>query len=136
MNKLSYMKPARQNLRESVSYANNIGMTQYEDKHKQLEQKGLRIPFKHNWAMLCHMHDLRLWTIAYAPSKQNNLQRMQEIHRINNEAIYMTSTALYKRIILGVFLWFVVNKMAKGKFLNNGAKDSHEVSFRDNTATL
>ena len=82
------------------------------------------------------MHDLRLWTVAYSPSKQNNLQRMQEMHRINNEAIYMTSNALYKRIILGIFLWFVVNKLARGKYLNNGAKDSHEVSWRDNTSTL
>ena len=136
MNKLSYMKPARQNLRESVSYANNIGMSEFQDKHKAMEAKGLRIPFKNNWAMLCHMHDLRLWTIAYAPSRTNNLQRMQEVHRINNEAIYMTSNALYKRILLGVFLWFFINKVAKGKYLNNGAKDSHEISFRDNTATL
>ena len=136
MNKLAYMKPLRQNVRESVSYTNNIGMAEFQDKHTKLEKAGLRIPFKHNWSMLCHMHDLRLWTVAYSPSKQNNLQRMQEMHRINNEAIYMTSNALYKRIILGVFLWFVVNKLAKGKYLNNGAKDSHEVSWRDNTSTL
>jgi len=37
---------------------------------------------------MAHMHDLRVWTIAYAPSKSNNLQRMQEIHRLNNEMWY------------------------------------------------
>ena len=86
--------------------------------------------------MLCHMHDLRLWTISYAPSKTNNLQRMQELHRINNEALYMLSNAMYKRIIIGVFLYFIINKLAKKRFLNNGSKDSHEVSWRDNTATM
>ena len=86
--------------------------------------------------MLCHMHDLRLWTLSYSPSKTNNLQRMQEMHRINNEALYMLSSAMYKRIIFGVFLWFFINKINKKKWLNNGSKDSHEVSWRDNTATL
>ena len=58
------------------------------------------------------------------------------MHRINNEALYMISDSLYKRIIAGIFLWFFINKIAKRSLLNNGAKDSHEVSFRDNTATL
>mmetsp|Transcript_17480 Transcript_17480/g.22136 ORF Transcript_17480/g.22136 Transcript_17480/m.22136 type:complete len:139 (-) Transcript_17480:141-557(-) len=135
-NKLSYMKSTRQNLREAISYQNNISMQQFEDRHRSMEKKGLPLKFKNNWAMLCHMQDLRLWTIAYAPSKQNNLQRLQELHRINNEALYQINNALYKRIIAGIFLWFLVNKMAKQRFLNNGAKDSHEVSFRDTTAHM
>ena len=48
----------------------------------------------------------------------------------------MISSSLYKRIIAGVFIWFFINKIAKRKYLNNGAKDSHEISYRDNTATL
>ena len=111
-------------------------MSEFEDKRRTLEQKGLPTSFKNDWSLLCHMHDLRLWTIAYAPSKKNNLIRLQELHRINNEALYMISNSLYKRIIFGAFLWFFINKMAKRKYLNNGAKDSHDVSFRDNTATL
>ena len=75
-NKLSYMKSARQNVREAVSYNNNISMSRFQDRHRELEKKGLPVAFKNNWAMLAHMQDLRLWTIAYAPSKKNNLQRM------------------------------------------------------------
>ena len=100
------------------------------------EKKGAPIPFKHTFAHLCHMHDLRLWTISYAPSRTNNLKRLQEIHRINTEANYLIADAIWKRILIGAGLWFVINKFAKAKYLNNGAKDSHDISFRDNTATL
>ena len=72
-NKLAYMKSARQNLRESVSYQNNISMSRFQDRHREIEKKGIAVPFKNSWAMLAHMQDLRLWTIAYAPSKKNNL---------------------------------------------------------------
>ena len=107
-----------------------------KDKYVELEKKGQAVPFKHSWAMLSHMHDLRLWTIAYSPSKINNLQRLQELHRINNEALYLIQSSLWKRIILGFFLFMLVNKPLKNKYMNNGSKDSHEVSFRDNTAHL
>ena len=136
MNKLAYLKSGRQNLRESITYKNNIGMSAFKDRHVEAEKLGKAVPFKHDWNLLCHMHDLRLWTIAYAPSKQDNMQRMQELHRINNEALYRISNALYKRIFAGIFLFFFINKFAKKRYLNNGAKDSHDVSFRDNTATL
>ena len=58
------------------------------------------------------------------------------MHRINDEVLYMVSDSLYKRIIFGVFLWFLVNKIAKRRYLNEGAKDTHDVSFRDNTAHM
>ena len=135
-NKLNIFKGNFQKARESIRYTNNIAQTDFKDKFVEFENKGQRIPFKHNWAMLSHMHDLRLWTIAYAPSKTNNLQRLQELHRINNEALYMLSSALWKRVMLGFVLFMFINKFAKHKYLNNGAKDSHEVSFRDNTAHL
>ena len=48
----------------------------------------------------------------------------------------MISNSLYKRVIFGVLLWFFINKMAKNRLLNNGAKDSHDVSFRDTTAHM
>ena len=136
MSKLAYLKSTKQNLRESVSFANNISQTAFKDKHVDLEKKGISVGFKHSFAHLCHMHDLRLWTITYAPSKRGNLQRLQELHRINNEANYLIANSLYKRVIFGIFLWFAINKLAKSKYLNNGAKDSHEISFRDNTDHL
>merc|ERR1711990_1396469 len=57
---------------------------------------------------MAHMHDLRVWTIAYAPSDRNNLQRMQEIHRLNTEMWYQVSQSLYKRIFVMIALWFFV----------------------------
>ena len=75
-NKLAYMKSTRQNLREAVSYRNNISMNRFTDRHRDIEKKGIAVPFKNSWALLAHMQDLRLWTITYAPSKMNNLQRM------------------------------------------------------------
>ena len=73
-----------QNLRRSTKVANNVKPHKFEDLH--LKQKSVR--FEHTWALMAHMHDLRVWTIAYAPSRQNNLQRLQEIHRLNNEMWY------------------------------------------------
>ncbi len=73
-----------QNLRRSTKIQNNIKPHKFEDLH--LNQKS--VPFKHTWALMAHMHDLRVWTIAYAPSTKNNLQRLQEIHRLNNEMWY------------------------------------------------
>lgn len=72
------------NWRSSMRMQNNVRASQFEDK--LLKQKS--VEFKHTWAMMSHMHDLRVWTLTYAPSRQNNLQRMQEIHRLNNEMWY------------------------------------------------
>ncbi len=136
MNKLSHLKSATTNARKNVQYVNNIGQSPFNDRLRDLEDKGVRVPFKINWATLCHMHELRLWTITYAPSTKNNLQRMQELHRINNEALYLISNSLYKRVIFGTLMFFVISKLAKRKYLNDRSKDSHDVSFRDNTATM
>jgi hypothetical protein len=32
--------------------------------------------FKHSWANMAHMHDLRVWTLAYAPGRKNNVRRV------------------------------------------------------------
>ena len=82
------------------------------------------------------MHNLRTWTIAYAPSSKDNLKRLQELHRINNEMWYYVSNAMWKRIIAGVFLWFFINKIAKHRFMNNGPKDSHDLGWRDVAAHM
>lgn len=34
------------------------------------------VDFKHSWANMAHMHDLRVWTITYAPMKKNNIRRL------------------------------------------------------------
>ena len=43
---------------------------------------------------------------------------------------------MYKRIFAAIFLYFLVNKIAKRKLLNEGAKDSHDPNWRDITAHL
>ena len=40
MNKLAYLKSTRQNLRESVSYVNNIGQATFEDSNRAAAAKG------------------------------------------------------------------------------------------------
>jgi acyl-CoA reductase-like NAD-dependent aldehyde dehydrogenase len=51
--------------------------------------------------MMAHMHDLRVWTIAYGAGNKNNLQRLQEIHRLNNEMWYNISEGMWKRVPIG-----------------------------------
>jgi hypothetical protein len=70
------------------------------------------------------MHDLRVWTLAYAPSRINNLQRLQEIHQLNNEMWYLVSSALWKRILVLFVFWFLTTKIYKKKFMNQGNFDS------------
>lgn len=136
-NKLAYMKSLRTRMRDNATYSNNLRMAQYSNPEEEAQKSlGVRMPFKHTPELLATMSDLRMWTISYSPTKKNNLQRMQEMHRIQNEFLYMQSNTLGKRIIAGIILWFVVNKLAKKKFLNNGSKDSHDPCFRDTTATL
>ena len=94
------------------------------------------MPFRHDWAILAHMHDLRVWTLAYAPSRHNNLQRLQEIHLLNNEMWYLVSTALWKRILVMIGLWFFVTRVAKKRFMNQGMFDSHDAQYRETPAHM
>ena len=71
------------------------------------------------------MHDLRVWTIAYAPSRLNNMQRIQEIHHLNQEMWYQVSNATWKRIFVMIGLWFFVTRVAKGKYMNQGMFDTY-----------
>jgi hypothetical protein len=84
--------------------------------------------------MMAHMHDLRLWTIAYGAGNKNNLQRLQELHRLNNEMWYNVSESIWKRLLVMVALWFFFTKIAKRKYMNQGMFDSHDASLRDTTA--
>ena len=73
---------------------------------------------------MAHMHDLRVWTLAYAPTQKNNLQRMQEIHQLNNEMWYMVQNSLWKRVIVGIVLWIFVTRVAKDRYMNHGMFDT------------
>lgn len=97
---------------------------------------GQKIPFKHDYATLKHMHDLRVWTLAFAPTTQGNMRRMQELHRINAEMWYYVSQAMWKRILGAIALWFFVNKIRKDRYMNNGPKDSHDGSLSDVSAMM
>ena len=126
--KLGYLKTTPQRVRNYLSWTANTRQHVYNDFWLKPGQK---IPFTHNWATLKHMHDLRVWTLSYAPSKTNNLRRMQEIHRINNEMWYYITQAMWKRFLAGALLFFFVKKIAKDRYHNVGPKDSHDAYMRD-----
>ena len=82
------------------------------------------------------MRDLRVWTLAYAPTTRGNMRRIQELHRINAEMWYYVSQAMWKRICGGIVLWFFVNKIAKSRYMNNGPKDTHDGALSDVAAHM
>ena len=65
MNKLDFLKTRKQQFRDLCRVSRSYRQPGYID---QFLKDGEKVPFKHSWSMLAHMHDLRLWTIAYAPS--------------------------------------------------------------------
>ena len=74
MDKLNIFKSNLQNFKHLAKYSNN---TRQHTFHAKFLQPGMKnVEFKHSWANMAHMHDLRVWTLAYAPSKKNNLQRL------------------------------------------------------------
>ena len=77
MDKLNFLKSNKQAFRDLCRISRSYRQAEYKDRFLQ---KGAKIPFRHDWSVLAHMHDLRVWTLAYAPSRLNNLQRLQEIH--------------------------------------------------------
>ena len=92
--------------------------------------------FKHSWANMAHMHDLRVWFLAYAPGKKDNMQRMQEIHMLNNEMWYGVYKAIWHRLLVAIPLWFFLTRIAKDKYMKKNNNDSHDASFRDVTAHM
>ena len=73
MDKLSYLKSTKQNIRDYLRLSRSYKQATYEDRFLK---RGEKVPFKQSWALMAHMHDLRVWTVAYAPSRINNLQRL------------------------------------------------------------
>ena len=68
MNKLNYMKPALQRFKETIRPSRYTRQPTFKDR---VLASGLE--FKHSWANLAHMHDLRVWFICYAPGRRNNI---------------------------------------------------------------
>jgi TRAP-type mannitol/chloroaromatic compound transport system permease large subunit len=85
---------------------------------------------------MAHMHDLRVWTLTYAPGKKNNIQRLQEIHMLNNEMWYNVYRAMWQRILIAIPLWFFITRIAKDRYMKKNNVDSHDTSFRDVTAHM
>ena len=71
MDKLSYMKSSSKKFVELVTPSKYLKQPKFVDNHLK---RG--IDFKHTWAQLAHMHDLRIWTITYAPSTKDNMRRL------------------------------------------------------------
>ena len=134
MDKLRYLKTPRQNARDLVKYGNNAKQARYQDTF--LSTPARKVPFEHNWSLMAHMHDLRVWTLAYAPGNANNLQRLQEVHRLNNEMWYQISKSIWHRFFYLVAFWFAINKLFKHKYMNRGAIDSHDPNFRESPAHM
>ena len=82
------------------------------------------------------MHDLRVWTITYAPGTKNNIQRLQEIHLLNQEMWYGVYRALWIRVLIAIPLWIYLTRIAKEKYMKKNNVDSHDASFRDVTAHM
>ena len=71
MDKLSYMRTASQNLRSWLRPSRHYLQPRFEDKYIK---EGVQ--FKHSWGQLAHMHDLRVWTLAYSKGRRNHFRRM------------------------------------------------------------
>ena len=133
MDKLAFLKNQKLALRDTLRISKNYRQPAFKDRFLQAGEK---VPFRHDWSVLAHMHDLRVWTIAYAPSRLNNLQRLQEIHHLNNEMWYQVSSAMWKRVLIMIVLWFFVTRFAKNRYMNQGMFDSHDAQYRETPAHM
>ena len=66
MDKLSYLKSSKQRFRDLWRLPRYSRQAPYEDKLAKIIP-GKPMTFAHDWKTLAHMHDLRVWTITYAP---------------------------------------------------------------------
>ena len=63
-NKVGFLKSASLRFRESLRPQQYLKQPTFEDKILKYGTV-----FKHSHSQMAHMHDLRLWAIAYSPSK-------------------------------------------------------------------
>lgn len=123
--------PARKSLQQFLRPKNYLYQPKFEDKYIKHG-----IDFKHSWAQMSHMHDLRQWTITYAPTNKTNIQRMNECHALNQEMWYMVYRAVWTRFLWGIPLWFFIKKFRRDKMLKKYNYDSHDANYRDVTAHM
>ena len=130
--KLNYMKSGTQKFKELCRPSRFYGQPKFEDRFLKAGPK-----FKHTWAQMAHMHDLRVWTLAYAPGKKNNIRRITEIHYLNQEMWYNVYIALWKRLFAGVGLYFFFTKIAKERYMKKATNtDTHDANWRETTAHM
>jgi len=125
------MKNPFRNFMEALRPSKYMYQPKFVDRHIQGG-----VQFKHSWNQLCHMHDLRMWTIAYAPGSWQAHKRMQELYLINQETWYQVWKAHWIRVFIAVPLFFIVfrlSNLVKSKVYN---QDSHDANFREVTAHL
>ncbi len=70
MDKLNYLKSFKQTGRDYCKLQRSFRQAAFKDR---VSTEYIKTPFKHDWVLLTQMHDLRTWTLAYAPSRSNNL---------------------------------------------------------------
>ena len=131
MNKLGYTKTGTQKFKEFLRPSKYFYQPEFEDKFLKTGAK-----FKHTWGQMAHMHDLRVWTITYAPGNKNNLQRMQELHLLNQEMWYKVYRAIWTRLLIAIPLWFFLTRVAKDRYMKKNMVDSHDTNYRNVTATM
>lgn len=85
---------------------------------------------------MAHMHDLRVWCITYAPANKGNMEKLQEIHKLNAEMWYIYFRGLCYRLAVATFLLFFLNRFGKDRFLKKHMTDSHDACFREVMAIL
>ena len=76
--KLNYMKSRTARFKDLITPARSYKQPKFTDTYLKNGPQ-----FKHTWGQMAHMHDLRMWVMAYAPSTGNNLRYMQELHLLN-----------------------------------------------------
>ena len=124
------MKGTTQRFRELIRPAKSMKQPEFNDKLIE------RAQFKHSWAQMAHMHDLRVWALTYAPGKKNNIRRLQEIHMLNQEMWYQVSQAIWKRLFIAIGLWFFVTRFANKRYMKKNNTDSHDAHWRDTAAHM
>ena len=70
MEKTSYLRPLRTRVREYLTPSRNFRHGTFKNPYTM---PGMKYPFNNKWHTLIQMHDMKLWTIAYAPMKKNNI---------------------------------------------------------------
>lgn len=131
MDKLRYMKTPWTNFKEFLRPSRYLYQPKFEDRYLQNPPK-----FKHDWNQMAHMHDLRVWTLAYAPTRWMSHTRLQEIHHLNQEMWYQVSKAYWTRFFIAVPLFFIMTRWTNHIRKRTYNNDSHDANFREVTAHM